>query len=243
MTGDERWMRDFVLELRLRGVNGSTIGDAVASVRELLRDSGQSAAEAFGQPRAYAASLELPGTHRRFGLVSAVTQSLVGLVAFTGFAKATTSWLDGQEFVVISSAQLLLLALACLVVLLLPLCVNALLRHRWLLVAVALAGVATGVAMYSTDARGSAAPNLYGASLSVYPVVLVVATALVMVLLSVVQTVAAVRLVGIDPVREPIVSPEAPSWGRHAVGISVGMAWMFPVGGVLFLGATYLLAR
>jgi hypothetical protein len=236
MIRDERWMRTFVLELRLRGVNGPTIGDAVASVRELLRDSGQSAVEAFGPPRAYAASLGLPRAPQRSGMVLAVTHSLVGLVAFVGFANATMSWLSGEEEVTISSSQFLLLVLVCLLLLFLPLYLNALLRHTWLLVAVMLACVAAGLAVSIADAHGSS--NTRGASFSTNPMAFVVATASVMVLLSVVQTIAAVRRVGVDPVREPMVSPRPPTWGRHAVGISVGIAWMFPLAAALTLGVT-----
>lgn len=35
---DETWIEMFILELRVRRVPGAAIGDAVASVRELLAD-------------------------------------------------------------------------------------------------------------------------------------------------------------------------------------------------------------
>lgn len=48
---DDAWIEYFTVELRLRRVSGPAIGDAVASVRELLADSGEGAEEAFGPAR------------------------------------------------------------------------------------------------------------------------------------------------------------------------------------------------
>lgn len=51
------WCEKLVLELRLRGVKGSRIGDEVASVEAYCAESGESAVDAFGDPREYAAAL------------------------------------------------------------------------------------------------------------------------------------------------------------------------------------------
>jgi hypothetical protein len=52
---DDAWRDAFVLELRLRGVPGTVIGEALAEVDAHCADSGQTPAEAFGDPVRYAA--------------------------------------------------------------------------------------------------------------------------------------------------------------------------------------------
>lgn len=51
---DPAWSEAFILEARLRGVLGTVIGDALAEVDAHVVDSGQSAEEAFGDPKEYA---------------------------------------------------------------------------------------------------------------------------------------------------------------------------------------------
>jgi len=46
----EGWLRDFALLLRLRGVDGARMGDALAEVESYCDDSGQEPKEAFGEP-------------------------------------------------------------------------------------------------------------------------------------------------------------------------------------------------
>jgi hypothetical protein len=53
---DDAWREAFVLELRLREVPGSVIGEALAEVDAHCADSGQTPQEAFGDPVRYAAS-------------------------------------------------------------------------------------------------------------------------------------------------------------------------------------------
>ena len=53
------WLDAFVLALRVHGVPGTLIGDALAEVESHCAEAGESAAEAFGDPVAYAQSLEL----------------------------------------------------------------------------------------------------------------------------------------------------------------------------------------
>jgi hypothetical protein len=48
------WRDAFVLVLRLSDVSGAAIGDALAQVNSHCTESGQSPADAFGDPRAYA---------------------------------------------------------------------------------------------------------------------------------------------------------------------------------------------
>ena len=57
---ERAWLDAFVLALRVRGVPGTLIGDALAEVESHCAEAGEPAADAFGDPVAYAQSLELP---------------------------------------------------------------------------------------------------------------------------------------------------------------------------------------
>lgn len=54
-----RWRDDFVLRLRMTNVPGARVGDALKTVEEHCRETGQEPREAFGDPRDYADSLGL----------------------------------------------------------------------------------------------------------------------------------------------------------------------------------------
>jgi hypothetical protein len=108
-TTDKKWFDELVLELRLRQVHGSAIGDTVASARELLGDTGQRAEEAFGPARVYAAALELPSAPQNEWVRRALWPSLLGLLAFLLFNQAVVSWVRSEQMLV-SPAQLALVA-------------------------------------------------------------------------------------------------------------------------------------
>ncbi|NJC24138.1 hypothetical protein BJ994_003214 [Arthrobacter pigmenti] len=57
---EEEWAEKLILELRLTGVSGKRIGDALSEVNSHCADSGQNAHDAFGDPVEYARSLKLP---------------------------------------------------------------------------------------------------------------------------------------------------------------------------------------
>ncbi|MGV8965592.1 MAG: hypothetical protein ACOH2F_04880 [Cellulomonas sp.] len=59
---DAAWAEKLVLELRLLGVSGDTIGAALSEVESHCADSGEGAPEAFGDAATYARSLDLPGS-------------------------------------------------------------------------------------------------------------------------------------------------------------------------------------
>lgn len=56
---DGTWAEAFVVELRLLDIPGTRIGDALAEVEAHCHDAGESAPDAFGDPVAYARSLDL----------------------------------------------------------------------------------------------------------------------------------------------------------------------------------------
>lgn len=57
---EETWSEAFIIELRLIGVHGSRIGDALTEVDSHCAESGSTAADAFGDPVEYARGLGLP---------------------------------------------------------------------------------------------------------------------------------------------------------------------------------------
>lgn len=56
---EPEWTSKFLLELRLQGVSGQDIGVTLAEANSHCAESGESAAEAFGDPEEYARSLQL----------------------------------------------------------------------------------------------------------------------------------------------------------------------------------------
>lgn len=128
---DKTWIDLFILELRLRRVPGAAIGDAVASVRELLADSGQSAEDAFGPAREYAASLDLPTMNPKQQALKTVLLPVLGLFAFLVFALASTAWFAGNA-VLLSVPQALVLSIPLLLTVLFsfPFYPRAVVRQR-----------------------------------------------------------------------------------------------------------------
>jgi len=94
-TSEQKWLDEMVLELRLLNVDGARIGDAAATVREHLADSGEGPEEAFGDPTEYARSLgwEQPEPS---GLLAVVAANLLGLFGFMALVFAAGPASDNQ---------------------------------------------------------------------------------------------------------------------------------------------------
>lgn len=87
-----RWFDDFTVELRMLDVPGDAIGDTVASAREFLADSGETPQDAFGDPRAYAESLELPRSPASPSAMAALlVPTCLGMLGFFAVAAAVSS--------------------------------------------------------------------------------------------------------------------------------------------------------
>ena len=87
-TENEKWLEGLTIELRLLDVNGTRIGDAVATAREFLADSGALAEESFGSARHYAAALSLPATaDAAKGVWGATLRSGLGLLGLTALTQ------------------------------------------------------------------------------------------------------------------------------------------------------------
>ncbi|AEI10550.1 hypothetical protein [Cellulomonas gilvus] len=81
---DQPWTDALVLELRLQGVAGATIGGVLSEVEAHVVDSGQDARTAFGDPVAYARSLALApdpgqGVLATWGTVGAMLTQIAGM--------------------------------------------------------------------------------------------------------------------------------------------------------------------
>ncbi|HHU10606.1 MAG TPA: hypothetical protein GXZ60_11415 [Intrasporangiaceae bacterium] len=118
---DKDWRDRFIIEARLQGVDGSAIGDALVTADTHVQESGESAQEAFGDPKQYArdtaaASTGSPGTGMPW---SAILGALIGLIGMFGAVSAAGAWQEGQRLSVTTGttvALVLLMALATVVI-------------------------------------------------------------------------------------------------------------------------------
>lgn len=92
------WAEEFILELRLLEVSGREIGAALSEVDSHCAESGESAAEAFGQAKEYARSLELPAdpAQRKAALVTWVLPTLVELLGLFLLVWSVPSVVSGE---------------------------------------------------------------------------------------------------------------------------------------------------
>ena len=86
---DHKWASDFIVGLRLQGVDGPEIGAALAEANDYVATSGLSAQEAFGYPWAYAASLQLPKNPAN--APSEIVKTLVFVALMVGASYLTFS--------------------------------------------------------------------------------------------------------------------------------------------------------
>jgi hypothetical protein len=108
------WHDTFITELRLREIPGDRIGEALAEIDTHCADSGQTPAEAFGDPIVYAASVIAASAPVRKGAwervgrpMAQVFATLAGVFCFINGIDAATH--GGQG--VLTAGQLLAVAL------------------------------------------------------------------------------------------------------------------------------------
>jgi len=233
---DKKWFDEFIVELRLRDVLGHAIGDAVASARELLADSGQSATEAFGPARDYAASLELPRESGKGWASRGLWPSLLGLIAFLLFVQAGTAWAQ-NEAVLISPAQLALLAAPVILIAFLPLYLHAAIRRLWLLVLLIFIG---GMLGFLASAVAPTTPA--DAWLALAPLPWLLGSGVAMVLLSLWGTIQTLRRGTIDDITEPITAvPTGRARARRAFVMLTN--WLFPLFAMIMGLVIFLLTK
>ncbi|GEN80369.1 hypothetical protein [Actinotalea fermentans] len=153
---DPEWAEAAILELRLLGVAGDRIGAALAEVDAHCLDSGEPAAEAFGDPVAYARSLDLPAedASRRGVLLAALPPLLQVLGMLVALAGVTALRRDTSLEITTGVAAMVAMLLVCVaIVALRDTAVLRLLIHHPLVAGVALA-LAVGT-MAAVAALGS----------------------------------------------------------------------------------------
>ncbi|KGJ80123.1 hypothetical protein GY21_03230 [Cryobacterium roopkundense] len=233
-SSDKKWFDELVVELRMRDVFGHAIGDAVASTRELVIDTGQSAEDTFGPARAYTASLDLPRGSGRDWVTRGLWTSMCGLLAFLLFVQALGAWIQ-DEPLLITPAQLVLAAGLGGLVALLPLYLLAAIRRPWLLGLLIAIGAGFGFLLSALTPDTAA-----DAWLSLDPLPWLLSSGIAMVLLSAWNTIQTLRRGTLDDITEPIPTrPSASVRGRRVFVMLTN--WLFPLlATIMFCGAILL---
>ncbi len=212
------WLDAFVLALRVHGVPGTLIGDALAEVESHCAEAGEPAAEAFGDPVAYAQSLELaPDENLESEIRWGGVWSGLQLVALFAVPAAVRGLVRGEP-VNVTGGMLLTVVL--------------------MLGIVAVLGVRSTWAMRTVVERPGLASIILGASLTavVLPSVLwrtvvvslpVVPVLVVAALLLVVGTTRSVRTLGAP---DDIVGPSDPRPARLRLPVP---AFLMPLGTIV----------
>ncbi|TFD62149.1 hypothetical protein E3T39_03885 [Cryobacterium suzukii] len=130
-TDNAAWLDDLTIELRLLDVPGTAIGDAVASAREFLADSGARAEESFGSPARYAVELDLPtlpedkSSNREVLLTSGIGVIGLGVLGQTAYPLA-----GGDDGLAVRLWMVVSLGATILLLGLIPRVIPVLLRAR-----------------------------------------------------------------------------------------------------------------
>lgn len=232
---DKTWIDLFIIELRVRRVPGAAIGDAVASVREFLADSGQNAEEAFGSAREYAASLDLPVMNPRQQALQVVFLPVMGLFTFLVFALASTAWFT-DELVLLSVPQAALLAVPVLLTVMFsfPFYPRAVFQQRWLPAALmVVAGLASAVSALL-------APSMVDdAWLAFSALPLLVGTLTTLVILSIIGTIATVRGDDGDEIVDPLSAREGAKPRKRRLVFLIVVNWLFPILAIVIFMMTW----
>ncbi len=216
-TLPKKWTEDFVVELRLRGVTGRDIGDALKHVESYCQDSGESPDEAFGPAPDYARSL--PFAPGRLDDVSAGRMIRVGVPSFIGLVGMLLSlttveaWRSGGE-VPFTSGWLVLLAVTVALSVAAAAWLDAIARHR---VPVGIVGAAIyGAALMAPVTLTTVAFTAPVAACGAVGVALLVASGLL----------NARMPLRLDPVRDP--TQQRSGRSRIVVALStVATSWLF----------------
>lgn len=145
---DATWFDEFTIELRLLAVPGIDIGDALASAREFLADSGTSAEECFGSPRNYAAELGLATMPQR--AVNGVgLRAGLGVLGLIGFTVSALPLVQG-EAVRVDLPTITMFVIVIVGAVLMPTFLRSLARVRpraWMFVVAVLLGLALPIGL------------------------------------------------------------------------------------------------
>jgi hypothetical protein len=143
------WTEAFLLELRLRGVDGRRIGASLAEVEAHCAESGETAHEAFGDPVAYAADLA-PEPAPILDWRAELVPSGVGLAGMLLTLAALAALAAGTR-VEVTTGLVAVVALAVAGIALLvrhaDRLLRAVVRHWWVTVVTAIAPIGVFVAL------------------------------------------------------------------------------------------------
>lgn len=227
----QKWLDELTVELRLRNVTGAAIGDTLASVQEFVADSGQAPLAEFGSAQEYANTLDLPtapaGETRK-----AIVRAAFGIVGFIVFNSTIGPWATGGRLD-LNLPQLLLMMVPFALVAALPLYLLQGIKNLWPLF------LAISVGMASALLAAFLAPKPgEEAWLSLNPTPLLVASIVLLLVVSVIGTISA--LIGPDErLRDPL---EDPATSRRKTALSrtgdVVVQWMFPLAALALWGLT-----
>jgi hypothetical protein len=117
---DPRWAEAVLLELRLQGVAGDLIGEALGEVDSHCAESGEGARDAFGDPVEYARSLGLPRSPGQSpsATIGTVVPTVVQLVGMFGTLWSVPELVAGERLTVTVGQALSVLVLAAAVMVL-----------------------------------------------------------------------------------------------------------------------------
>ncbi|MGY1847140.1 hypothetical protein [Blastococcus sp. SYSU DS1021] len=131
VLAQQEWCGAFVLELRLRDVPGPVIGERLAEVERHCAESGETPAEAFGDPTSYARQIDTESSPERVsGVWTVAALGAAQVVALIVGTAATRTWAEGGVLTW-NGVQVGCLALVLLVVLAVPRLVRPLITHTW----------------------------------------------------------------------------------------------------------------
>ncbi len=149
---DKTWRDAFIVELRLLGVPGDEIGDALVTAESHVHDSMEGAEVAFGDPTSYAREIAASNGHEggwQVGHATVLSVSL-GLIGMLASNRAFSAWLN-SETIAITTGDLLgwgvLLILMGLLLARLDTILRSVVHRLWLAVAAPLVLVATVVSL------------------------------------------------------------------------------------------------
>lgn len=218
-SAEQDWVEAFVLEQRLLGVPGDRIGDALAVVESHVAESGESAQEAFGDPKVYASETAVPGpaTDLASSFVTGVALGLLGmLVTLAGVHP----WLAGEGRLEITVGWLVMLALVLAAAAVFVKTTETVLRlvvsRMWLAAGLAAAYFAVVVVLVVSLDR------------TVAEVPVQVAVAVGVALLAV-GTALELREVFRGGVEDPVVGPGETAPARRVTGFGVLTAFLMPL--------------
>ncbi|MEL4358708.1 MULTISPECIES: hypothetical protein [unclassified Luteococcus] len=212
---DKQWLDEMVIELRLREINGTAIGDAVAAVETHCAESGERPAEAFGNPREYARALDFApsqisdtSAQSWAKVLAPIAAGMVGVSLAPGIVRA----LFDHSSVTISWGDLAALATLALVVAVSIKYLHALLQNKL-----------TGILFFGGAVAAMAMlPILLPGTASTLPVVVAVALTIACLVASV---------LGLRWQRhaldDPIIDPRTRQ--RTSPLLSILTIWLFPI--------------